>query len=234
MLRRLQVITFIIALSIKINGSVPIPDYPAGLSPAKQDSITARQLLFNGKIWKSRYSNILGGEFLFSQNWLSGEITISDMTFKNIPLRYDIFNDQLVTMVNQGTFVQLNKELIKGFVLSFENRKYTFENFGNTTNSSKGFAQVLYKGQVTFVLKYSKIIKLLAVENKYDEFNENQVLYLQKDGSFIRIAGKNDLIKALSDKELQIKDYIRKNNIKIRKRDPDSFIRVIKFYDNLK
>lgn len=234
MLRQFLIISFIFALSIQIHGSVPGSDYPDNFSPAKQDSIIDRQLLFNGRIWRSRYSNILGGEFLFSKNWLNGEITINDLTFKNIPLRYDIYNDQLITMVNQGTFVQLNKELTEGFVLAFENRKYIFQNFGNGSNSLKGFGQVLYKGDVSFILKYSKIIKLLAVENKYDEFNEDRTLYLLKNGSFFRITGKNDLIKALSDKELQLTNFIRANKIKIRKKDPESFIPVIKFYDNLK
>jgi hypothetical protein len=138
-------------------------------------------------------------------------------------------------MVNQGTFVQLNKELIKGFVLSFENKKYAFENFGNeSTKSIIGFGQVLYKGKISLILKHTKLIKLLAVENKYDEFYEVQALFLLKNGSFLRISGKNDLIKALSDKELQLKNFIRENKIKIRKRDPDSFIPVVKFYDNLK
>ena len=236
MLRKFLVFFYIVALSIKIHGSVPPPLFSrVSLSSVKPDSVTERQLLFNGRIWRSLYSGILGGEFLFSQNWLNAEVTINDMTFKNIPLRYDIFNDQLITMVNQGTFVQLNKELIKGFVLSFENKKFAFENFENGSSGSfSGYAQVLYKGNVSFILKHSKTIKLLAVENRYDEFLEVQTLYILKNGSFFRISGKNDLLKIFSDKELQLKNYIRNNNIKIRKKDPDSFIPVIKFYDNLK
>jgi hypothetical protein len=237
MIRILLLSILFFAFSTRISGVKFAIQYnrQIELLNSDKDSIPDRQLLINGRIWKSLYSGILGGEFLFSRNWLNGEVTINKVTFKNIPLKYDIYNDQLISMINPGTFVQLNKELIKGFVLSYENKKYVFENFGHeSSNSLIEFGQTLYKGKISFILKHKKLIKILAVENKYDEFYEVQTMYLMKDGAYLRISGKNDLLNVLSDKSLQIKNFIRENKIKISKNDPYSFIPVIKFYDSLK
>ena len=235
--RLLLVISIIFTLLINISG-IPVRNNNPALvciSPEEQDTIPDKQMLFNGRIWSNLYSNVFGDQFLFSKDWLKGEVVINDMTFKNVPFRYDIYNDQLISMINQGTFVQINKELIKGFVLPFENKKNLFENFGNVPgNPFKGFGQVLYKGKINFIIKQTKLIKELAVENKYDEFYGIQALYILKDGNFYRISGKKDLLKALSDREEQLHSFIRENKIRIRKKNPESFIPVIKFYDNLK
>jgi hypothetical protein len=235
--RLLLVISIIFIFSFNIFGtSVQNNKTVASCSSLEeQDTIPDKQLLLNGRIWRSLYSNIRGDEFLLSKEWLNGGLNINDMTFKNVLLRYDIYNDQLITMINQGTFLQLNKELIKGFILPFENKKYFFENFGNGSgNPIKGFAQVLYKGKICLILKQTKQIKLLAVEKKYDEFYQLQSLYILKDGMFHHISGKKSLFNVLSDKEKQLHDFMKENRIRARKRKPESFIPVLEFYDSLK
>ena len=235
--RLLLVISIIFTLLINVSGTSVQNNNPSLVcfSPEEQDTIPDKQLLFNGRIWRNLYSNILGDQFLFSKVWLKGEVVINDITFKNVPLRYDIFNDQLISMINQGILIQLNKELIKGFILVFENKNYLFENLGNGTGDSfNGFGQVLYKGKTCFVMKQIKKIELLAVDNKYDEFYQKQNLFILKDGNFFHISGKKDLIKALSDREEELRKFIRENKIRIKKKDPESFIPVIKFYDSLK
>jgi hypothetical protein len=200
-----------------------------------QDTLFYRQLLYNGRIWKSHYSNVMGHEFFLTKNWLDGDVTINGRTFNNIPLRYDVYNDQLLAMVNPGTFVQLNKEAVKRFKLNYEKNQYFFENFNaKSVSSSKGYGQVIYNGDICFLIMYFKQIKLLAVDNKYDEFYQTQSIYLLKDGQFYRISGKRDLFKTLSDREEEIQKYIRDKGIKVSKKMPETFIPVLQFYDSFK
>ena len=42
-------------------------------------------------------------------------------------LKYDIFKDELLTPVDPGGILQLNKEMIDSFSLSFQNKTYRFE-----------------------------------------------------------------------------------------------------------
>lgn len=200
-----------------------------------QDTLYNRQLLYNGRIWKSRYSNIREYEFFLTKNWISGDVTINGRTFVNVLLRYDVFNDELLAMVDPGTFVQLNKEAVAAFKLNYQQNKYLFENFNNkNVNSLKGYGQVIYKGDIYLIIKYFKQIKILAVDNKYDEFYQTQSIYLLKDGQIYRISGKKDLYKVLSGKEVEIQKYIRDKGIKLNKKKPETFIPVLQFYDSLK
>jgi hypothetical protein len=205
------------------------------LSVSQSDTISDIQLLYNGRLWRGLYHDIVGDEFFPSKNWLNGEVFIDDLTFKNVSLRYDIYNDQLITSMNQDILIQLNKEHIKGFSLTFENKKYLFENFGNGNGYPfKGFGQVLYKGKTYLVMKEIKKIQLLAVENRYDEFYQLQDLFIFRNGTFYPVSGKKDLLNALSDRQEELQKFIKKEKIRIRKKSPDSFIPVIKFYDDLK
>lgn len=198
------------------------------------DTIPEKQVLFNGRIWRSLYANVFGDEFLITRDWINGDVEINDITFKNVPLRYDIYNDELLTRVNQGTFISLNKELVKGFILSQENKKMVFENFGNGPgNSVKGYGQVLYKGIICFIHKQKKLIKELSIQNRYDEFYQEESLYILRNGIFYRINGKRDMLNALSDKEAQLKSFLREKKIRVRKKIPESFLPAIIFYDNL-
>jgi hypothetical protein len=83
-------------------------------------------------------------------------------------------------------------------------------------------------------VKQKKLIKELAIQNKYDEFYQEESLYILKNEIFYRISRKKDLLNVLSDKEVQLKNFLREKRIKVRKKDPESFLPAIIFYDNLK
>jgi len=231
-------IIFILFSAFVFYSEVPvIGSYLPGIysTPATDDTIPDRQLLFNGRIWRSLYSNIVGNEFLFSNDWLIGDVNINEITFHNVQLRYDIFNDQLLAILNQGIVVQLNKELIKEFTLSFEFGRNNFENFDTgKDNPVKGFGQVLYKGDIYLIIKQVKKINQLAIDNKYDEFYQLKTSYILKGGNFYKVTGRRDLINILSDKKQQVHIFIKENRIRIRKKYPASFIPVLQFYDTLK
>jgi len=74
--------------------------------------------------------------------------------------------------------------------------------------------------------------------NGHISFNDHLPSYYQesglseKDGLVWPVSGKRDLMNQLKDKKLVIKDFIRKNNVKISRKNPDSFVPVLEFYDS--
>lgn len=207
---------------------------PSTILDGKQKPVTENQILYNGRVWRNLYQGVKGNQFLFSSDYLYGSLTIGGKTFYNIGLVYDIYNDEIIATSNTGYNLQLNKEMVDSFSISFQNRTY---NFLNTNQQSiegvKGFMNVLYKGKSALYVKYKKEIEFLAVENKYDLFLQSYRIYFQSDGVTHRISGKNDLLKILDKDKIAIKAYIRKNKLKVSKKDPDSFIPVVRYYDSL-
>jgi hypothetical protein len=192
------------------------------------------QVLFTGKEWHNLYTAIKGDQFLFSKDFVPGTVSINGKTYIDISLNYDIFNDEILIPANKGIILQLNKEIVDSFTLGFDNKIYKFFNTDrDSLENIKGFVKVLYEGKSRLYVKYKKEIQPLAVEDKYDLFFRTYRVYFVKGGSVNQISSKNELLKVLNDQKIQIKDFMKKNKTKVSKKDPESFIPVIRYYDSL-
>lgn len=201
---------------------------------AQQDTIKENQTLYNGKIWRNLYNLVQEDQFLFSKEFLNGSVTISGKTFLNIPLKYDIYKDEVLTPVNPGGVLQLNKELIDSFSLTFQNRNYQFIKFEeDSAKGTRSFFNVIYKGETSLLLRYSKKIDKLAVEGKYDIFYQLRKVYLLKDRKLYPLAGKNDLLISMYKNADQIRDFMKKSRIRTSEKEPESFIPVVRYYNSL-
>jgi hypothetical protein len=185
-------------------------------------------------VWRNLYYNVKGDQFLFSTDFLPGSVTINGNSYKNILINYDIYNDEILTPKNPRSIIQLNKEMVDSFTLVFGGKTYRFVNAQeDSLPVIKGYVKVLYKGKSALYVKYKKEIEPLAVEEKYDLFYRTYRIYLLKEGTVHQISNKSDLLKVLQEDKTRIKNFMKKDRLKVSKKDPDSFIPVIRYYDNL-
>ena len=208
-----------------IYGVIPV----AGVN----DSIDV-QVLYNGRAWRNLYYKIRGDQFLFSTEFLPGSVTIDGKTFNNLQLKYDIYNDELLTITDHSIILQLNKEMIELFTMKYQNRIYNFKRLNaDSLSALSGFVNVLYDGSSSLYVKYRKEILLLAVENKYDMFNQVNRIFVEKNGQIFRIDSKRELLKLLEDQKRILHTFIRSSKLRIIRRNPESFKPVIEYYDKL-
>jgi hypothetical protein len=207
---------------------------PLPLKTRQNDTLKENQVLYTGKLWHNKYTMIKGDQFLFSNEYLSASLTMNGQSFRNLSIRYDIYNDEVITPTNNGAILQLNKEMVDSFSIVYGYKTYSFLNTQDDSLSGiKGYVNVLYKGKSALYVKYKKEIDLLAVDDKFDLFFQTYRIYLIKDGIAHPIAIKADLIKILSEYKTQIKEFIKKNKLSFSKKVPESFIPVIRYYDSL-
>jgi len=220
------------ARSIDANGSL-FRNYAVSGESGK-DSLLDRQILYNGRIWRNLYLKVRGNQFLFSDEFLPGSVTIGKRTFDDVVIRYDIYNDEILIPTNRKIVLRLNSEMVDTFSVIYEGRKYRFARFDPADSSFiKGYVNILYDGDKTALyVKYKKEIDRLAIEDKYDVFYQISNIYLEKGNLVYHISGKRNFIRLFRDYKLLIRDFIKKNKIKISKKYPDSFIPVLEFYDN--
>jgi len=198
-----------------------------------QDTVD-RQLLLNGRVWRNLYYKVRGTQFMFTDTFLNGDIVINGKIFRDCGVKYDLLNDELLTMAGHNIIIQLNKEMVKSFTINYNQSTLNFVKLDkDSINDLNGYVNVLYQGNDALYVKYRKVILLLAVDNKYDEFNQTQKIYVKKDGRFYPVGNKNDVIDLYSAYRQQIKNYIRINRLKVSKSNPESFIPLIKFCDKL-
>jgi hypothetical protein len=192
------------------------------------------QTLYNGRAWRNLFYKVRGDQFLFSPEFLRGSVTINGKLFENIPLKYDIYNDELLVITDHGIILQLNKEMIEEFTLNYENQVLNFRNFDpDSVKSLPGYVNVSYEGGISLYIKYRKEILSLAVENKYDLFNPLFKVFVRKDGEIIKVDSKGELLKLFEDQKHQVRSFIRSSKLRVSRKYPESFKPVIEYYDKL-
>jgi len=208
-----------------------ISDFPLATI---QDSLKENQVLYNGRIWRNLYYQVNENQFLFTNEFISGSVTISGKTFRNVNLKFDIFKDEILTPLEPGRILQLNKELVDSFSLSFLNKTYRFVKFrADSINGQMRYFNVLYNGKTALYLKYSKKIDKLSIDGQYDKFYQFTRIYLLKENAIYPISGKGDLLRVMNNKKEQIRDFIRKNKLTVSEKDPESLVAVVRYYDSL-
>jgi len=236
MSRRYVLLIFIISLTAENFASANFPTLNRGWIQeySCQDTVSESQALYNGRIWRNLYYLVDGNQFLFSNEFINGTVTISGKSFSNVAIKYDAFKDELLTPYEHGKILQLNKELVDSFAFNFNGKHYHFIRIREDKSENPGgYFRVIYSGKSALYLKYIKKINKLSISGESESFYQSERLYLVKNGQFIAVSGKGDLLRAMDDKRDQVKSFIRKNKTKVSEEEPENIVPVIKYYDSL-
>jgi hypothetical protein len=193
-----------------------------------------KQLLLNGRIWRNQYSKASGDQFFLTNTFLKGSVTFNGQRFNDLDLMYDICNDELILRIDSYPVISMNKEMVDSFGLVFENRNYNIINAGtDTTNILRGYVNVLYNGPSKLYVKYIKKLQPLAVDGRYDLFYQENHIYVKRGNEIVDVSGKRRLLNLIEDKKKEIRYYMKNERLKISRKDPNTFIPVLKYYDSL-
>lgn len=199
------------------------------------DTLSDSHLLYNGRIWRDIYVSIKEDQFLFSSEFLPGRVTMNGKTFSNLKLRYDIMNDEIITVTDKGIILQLNKEMIDNFTVTYQSRIYNFANFvADSLSKVAGYVNVLYKGKSSLYIKYFKEISKRGPGKNYENFVQDDKVYVVKDDIINQVRNNGDFKNLVSDKKHEIKTYLKGNKIKISRKSPDTYVSVLEYYDSLR
>lgn len=191
-----------------------------------------------GKVWKNKYRRINGNQFLFTNLFLPGTISLNGYVYNNILLRYDINSDEIMIPAGPDEITQLNKEVVDSFSLSFDEREYKFiKTDGDTLNSLKdfnGYLYVLYKQESALYIKYKKNIAPGITATSDGDFFQTHKVFLLKDRKTFLITSKKELFNVLKDHSDVLKSFIKENRLKVSKKSPESYSPVIRHYDDIR
>jgi hypothetical protein len=229
-----SILLFIIISRSGLYGINPVVTELVSINSNRQDTLKENQILYNGSIWKNLYYMVEEDQFLFSRMFLPGSVTMRGKTFANVGIMYDLYKDEILTPVSPGGILQLNKEMVDSFSIRFQNKTHLFTRMPeDSLEGLKGYVNVLYRGKTALYLKYNKKINRPKVEGENDTFYEIARIYFVKDSKDYLITGKRDLFKVLEEDKEQIKDFIKKNKLLVSKNEPESFIPLIRYYDQI-
>ncbi len=231
-------IQLIFSLIIYFNPSLLLVQHSDKLSESNgisnSDSIEY-QILFNGRIWRNSFTSVEGSQFLLTSDFIDGTIVIDRHTFSNIKIRYDILDDEVQILKYDGNIIQVNKDRVSSFTLNYNNNLLNFRNLEmESVGSLKGFWHVLSDSKIKIFVKYRNEILPTSYTNGLPKFKQVNNIYILKDNNVTR-ANKRKELMDLFTKEYKVKinKFIRNNDIVVSKTDPESFKRVIDYYETI-
>ena len=195
------------------------------------------QTLYNGK--KYNYflpPGIKGDQYLISPDYFSGSLTLKGKCYQNIILNYDIFNQQLLLKYEDERGALNIIEVSKAWIESFRLDKMNFE-FLNLDNNPH-YYQVLGVGRVRIFYYWRKNMKLEATiigTSGYVFTPAIRDTYVYMDGKLKPYNNKRSLIRLFDPvHRAEIKSYLRKNKVKVKKSSDQVITGMITFIGNIK
>jgi hypothetical protein len=204
------------------------------------EKVEAPKELINGKEYESYYTRSEFKPLLFINKKRTANIFTRTRQYNKLTLQYDTFLDEVIytdpTRTINYSFPQiaLNKDIVEGFNLYFEDDSLIFRYFRPpdcTKNKLKeGFYEVAYLGKSKYVIKHASSFYVREGLNEYKYVPEN---YISVGDVFYRIKSKKNFLKLFGEKSPEIKRYLHMSRIRIRQADKSQFVSILKFYDSL-
>jgi hypothetical protein len=176
--------------------------------------------------------NIKGTPFMYEQ-WVFGTFVNAEGTlFKNIKLKYNVYNDQLIFAGSKGEMMAFDKP-VKQFTLNetlFANGFPAIDAFGSDT-----YYQVLGEGSTKLLKHYSKHVEKNSTYGSAMasmRFADNEAWYLFKDGKISALKlDKKNVLAALNDKSTQVNNYL--SNHKVNFKNDMELSNLLAYYNSL-
>ncbi len=205
----------------------------------ESDSVYGKDIrLLNGRIYFPSNQIANGHPYFISPDWINGTVTLYGKTFAGVKLNYDIYKDNLVYLYESSGGMKIRILLNKNQVATFTLGDHTFtvHDFpaGNYI-TEKQYFEVLFKGKVSLFNKKTKKFEAVATrDNPYGKYADAKITrYVLKEDRFYKINNKSSLLKVFYDKEYEIKKYIRKNKIHVRRASDQEMTELFEYYNNI-
>jgi hypothetical protein len=168
-----------------------------------------------------------GHPYFETRNFENSQITINGLTYKDVPLLYNIWKDQVLTFQpihKQKILIRADK--IDEFTIYFDTptsfiRLDENPGYGNHGN---GIYELAVKGKANLLIKHRKQTKAKREVSKFrEEFFQQTEFFLEKEGNITQVSKKNQAIEFLQMDKKALKAATRQNGLDFR-RDKRSFL----------
>ena len=190
-----------------------------------------RNWMLNGK-----NEQIEGSPYL-KEEFEPGEIQLKDnTTIPEVPMRYNIYNDQIEFQYKEKTYNIGNKNLVENIKIGTD--VFIVEMYETINGERFGFFSLLADGETRLLAKYEMELtdkvpaKALRDPEPRKFVRENDVYYVKIGQQRIYAFGNvKKLIAYLGDHEEELEAFAKKE--KISARNPDELAKLINYYNSL-
>jgi hypothetical protein len=182
-------------------------------------------------------NDIKGSPYL-EDDFIDGSVFTTSMAqYTDVPLRYNIYNDQLEFKAEDNSIQELaTPEIIEKAV--FGKYKMVYSPYSIAKKIGRGFFVVLEEGKSSLYLKPQVVFEKATEPAPYKEteparFVRNPDEYYIKVGTSqaMLVGNKKDLLEIFPDHQKEIETFIKKQKTKTNK--PESLKELVQYYNSL-
>jgi hypothetical protein len=194
--------------------------------------------MINGRDYIRYFFRSTDKPLLRAEEERSGSLIFRGRKYEDLPLQYDtytgevIFTDSKLILNNKICEVALNSDNISRFDLYFRHDTMTFKNFRNEPdfNLEEGFYEVVHDGECKYIIRHVSTLNLSDGEEKYPYAPES---YIRVADKFVRTVSTTQFLKLFGDRSDAIRQYMRKEKIRLQKADKRQITDILKYYERL-
>jgi len=194
--------------------------------------------LLNGKIDNLLSENTIQGSPYLTDEFITGTIfTTSKTQFVNVPLRYNIYNDQLEFKTPSNEIqAMVAPEIIEK--VDFGSFTMVYVPYSDVKKMRRGFFKVLEDGNASLYARSELTFKEATKPAAYKDAEPPK--FVSKPNTYyirvgmeqaIKVGNKKDVVKIFPEHQTEITSFIKKNKIKTN--NPESLKKLIQYYNSL-
>ena len=193
-------------------------------------------LLYNGRVYAFfPKPGTAGTPYIYSDFDTQGSVTVRGVTYTNLNLNYDLYNQQLIlnykTILGSSSFIELSLAWLE----TFEIKDLHFEVVTNTDTSKRIF-QVLGSGP--YQIRYSLFKALLpdsrTASRNYFFTNTEKEMFVFSGNKMTKYKNNRSFTAAFNPTQQDaIRKFIRKNKIKVKKASDFKMTELINYCNTL-
>ncbi|WP_163323117.1 hypothetical protein [Draconibacterium mangrovi] len=204
----------------------------------KMDYLRTNQMTTNKQSNTIAQYKIEGSPYL-DDTFVNGTIyTTAKTQVPDVPLRYNIYNDNLEFKTNDGTILELaHPETVERAKMGEIEMIFT-DYLTSTKNNKKGFFKVLAEGNLNLLAKPDIFYQEAKEEAAYKEAQPPMFIpkpdeyYLQKTGlPAIKIRNSKDIDALINAHKKEIDTFIKKNKVKFK--SAEDLTQLVDYYNSL-
>lgn len=166
----------------------------------------------------------------YTADWKYGSVNYGGEQYDNVPLLYDMAEDQLISAYVHGNSIRLVRDKVRWF--TFDNKKFI-----KITGPllPLGFYQLVYEGKdFRYLIRRQKTFYMRTDGNTLrNSFDLKTDYFMEKDGRIYQVRSQRALLSLLGDKKQEVKRFMRENDIRYIINREASAPSILGYYEQL-
>lgn len=206
-----------------------------------QDVLHPTDPLLNGREYGYYFQPRISTPLIPEEPYPPASVLIRQKLYTDVMLLYDTYKD-LVVYYNPANLslgfpasIIVNSQIIEEFTLILPSGRARFRYLSFPGDQegllSDGFYEVVSEGAVKFIIKHRSLKK---VQDGAVVYQYNPERYFISSGAAYRIKGKKSLLEALSDRDAEVNEYLKRTKIQVAAAGKEQLEGVLDYYTELK